>query len=454
MQLKSPRALGSAGVRRALAAAAAGLLANGVASAQEEASTNIDSALLFYRESERVQAIEPQLNVGYQIDEDSKLNFGVVADSLTGATPIGAVPSALPQTYVRPLSIVALGTPTTVTTASGGSTVVLVPPATGATTQVLGASTIVPANTLPLDHGFKDRRIAGHFSWEQTLTPTVKMVAGTAYSREHDYRSVSADLGVSKDFNGHNTTLNAALNYESDSSFPLGGTPTPFTVMSGDWKGAAASRHEVDAVFGITQVLSRRWLATLSYSYADSHGYQNDPYRIISVVDSVSGEPTAQLYENRPGSRRKQSLFLDNKIHLAGNVASLSLRGFKDDWGVKSVTVDARYRVQLGEDYYIEPHARYYRQTAADFFHYYLVNADALPQFASSDTRLGQFHAQTIGFKFGMRIDEGSEFNLRVEHYVQHGNGSPSGAIGQLRDQNLFPDLKAFTVLVGYTYSF
>ena len=46
------------------------------------------------------------------------------------------------------------------------------------------------------------------------------------------------------------------------------------------------------------------------------------------------------------------------------------------------------------------------------------------------------------------------EFNVRVEYYDQHGNGSPSYAIGQLRQQNLFPDLKAVTVLLGYSYSF
>jgi len=444
-------------LKRALAAAAAGLLAGGHASgqsAQDDTSTNVDSAVLYYKESERVRAIEPELNVSYKIDEDRKVNFGVVADSLTGATPIGAVPSSQPQTYVRPLRVVPLGTPMTVTTASGGSTVVLIPPATGATTQVIGASTLVPANTLPLDHGFKDTRIAGHLGWEQSLTETVKLAGGAAYSHEHDYRSVSANLGLTKDFNAHNTTLNGAVNYESDSSFPLGGTPTPFTQMSADWKGSNVSKHEVDAVIGVTQVMTRRWLATLSYSYGDSHGYHIDPYRIVSVVDPATGQPTAQLYEDRPDSRRKQSVFLDNKINVAGSVVSLSLRGYKDDWGIKSFTADARYRWQFGEDYYIEPHARYYRQGAADFFRYFLVDGQALPQYASSDTRLGRFHAQTYGMKFGMRIDRGSEFNIRIEHYSQHGNGSPAEAIGQLRQQDLFPDLKAFTVLVGYTYAF
>ena len=177
--------------------------------------------------------------------------------------------------------------------------------------------------------------------------------------------------------------------------------------------------------------MTRRWLATVSYSYGDSHGYQIDPYRIISMVDPVTGQPTTQLYENRPDARRKQSVYLDNKVHVGG-----------DDWGIKSFTADARYRCRFGDDYYIEPRARYYRQGAADFFRYVLIDCEVLPQYASSDTRLGQFHAQTYGVKFGWRIDQGLEFNLRLEHY------------GRLRQQDLFPDLKAFTVLVGYSYVF
>lgn len=457
MQLRPRIGTAVPGMRRALAAAAS-LLASGHAKAQEGPSspptTTIDSALLFYHEVTRVQAIEPEVNVSHQIDEDSTVLFGIAADSLTGATPLGAVPSTLPQTYVRPYKVIPLGTPVTVTSASGGSTVVLVPPPTGAKTQTLGATTIVPPNTYPLDRGFYDQRVAAHLGWEQALTPTLKLDGGAAYSKEHDYRSESVHVGLSKDLNAHNTTLSAALNYESDLSFPIGGTPTPLTAMNADWKGPDASLHEVDAVVGITQVMNRRWLATLSYSYSDAHGYQTDPYKIISVVDPVSGQPTQQLYENRPDLRRKQSIFFDNKIHLTSDVIAAALRAYKDDWGIKSLTADLRYRWQMGPDYYLEPHVRYYRQGAADFFHYYLVGGEPLPEYASADTRLAKFHAQTYGLKFGMPFDETSEVNVRVEYYDQHGNGSPGGAIGQLQQQNLFPDLKAYTLLLGYTYAF
>jgi hypothetical protein len=458
MQLKPSGGMGAPTLRQALKVAAAGLLANGAAKAQEAPpkppATSVDSGVLYYHENGRVQAVEPELNVSEKINEDSTLSLGLVFDSLTGPTPYGSVPSTLAQTYIRPYKTVPVGSPVPLTTSSGGSTVVVLPPLNGAKTETLAATRTVPPNTYPLDPSFHDTRVAGHVGWEQALTSTLKLDGGLAYSHEYDYRSESGNLGLSKDFNGHNTTLSAAINYESDLSFPVGGTPTPFTPMSGYFKGPDATRQEVDAVVGITQVMSRRWLSTLSYSYADSHGYQNNPYKIISVVDPVSGQPTAQLYENRPEERRKQSLFLENNIHLPSDVVSVSLRAYKDDWGIKSATADLRYRYQITQDYYLEPHVRYYEQGAADFFHYYLVASEALPQYASADTRLAKFNAQTYGMKFGMPLNRGSEFNVRVEYYDQHGNGSPSYAIGQLKQQNLFPDLKAFTVLFGYSYAF
>ena len=459
MQLKQGERSGRLSLRRALAAATAGLLASGQGVSQEADSalptTNIDAGVLYYHENNgRVQAIEPQLNLAQKVGEDGTMSLGFTADSLTGATPLGAVPSSLPQTYVRPYKIVPLGTAVTTTTASGGSTVVIVPPATGAKSQTLAASTVVPANTYPLDHSFRDTRYAGNIGWEQAVTSNFKVNGGLAYSKEHDWRSESANLGVAQDFNAHNTTLTAGVNYESDLSFPIGGTPTPLTAMNGDWKGPDATRHEWDAVVGLTQVMNRRWLSSLSYSYAQSHGYENDPYKLISVVDAGSGQPTAQLYENRPDSRRKQSVFSDNKVHLSQDVVDLSLRGYKDDWGIKSFTADLRYRYQLGLGYYLEPHARFYEQGAADFFHYYLVADQPLPEYASADTRLAKFRGLTYGLKFGLPLYERSEFNVRVEYYDQHGNGSPANAIGQLRQQNLFPDLTAITVLFGYSYAF
>ena len=47
-----------------------------------------------------------------------------------------------------------------------------------------------------------------------------------------------------------------------------------------------------DALIGVTQVLSRRSLLEVAYSYSQVDGYQNDPYKTLSVVDPVTGVPS------------------------------------------------------------------------------------------------------------------------------------------------------------------
>jgi hypothetical protein len=200
--------------------------------------------------------------------------------------------------------------------------------------------------------------------------------------------------------------------------------------------------------------MTRNWLVQLNYSYGLSNGYQNDPYRILSVVDPVSGEPMSYLYEGRPGSRARQSVYLDNKVALGWNTVEVSGRYFWDDWGIKSETVDVSDRIALGSAIYVQPHVRWYRQTAARFFQYYLVGGQPLPQYASSDTRLGKFNAWTFGGTLGFKVFSSSEVYIRGEYYEQLGNGHPAGAIGQLAHQNLFGGVKATSIMVGYSYGF
>ncbi|MBI4695266.1 MAG: DUF3570 domain-containing protein [Gammaproteobacteria bacterium] len=443
------------GVQPALAAATASLLANCGAHAEDEAENAfVDSGLLFYQESDRVRAIEPNLNFNYDFGGGELLSLGFVADSVTGATPLGAVAAPVKQTFIRPISVKSNSSTQTVTSASGGATVVTIPPPPGSpAATIVAASTTVGANRLPLDQGFNDTRYAGTLGWVEPITPDLKLSLGGAYSSEQDYRSLSGNLGLAQDFNAHNTTVSLGVNYENDRSSPIGGTPTPFASMSGSWKNGNRSKDEINALVGLTQVMSRRWLTSFNYSYAWSNGYQTDPYKLVSVVDGTTGLPGDYLYENRPDKRRKQSVFWENRIHLPSDVVDVSMRYYWDDWSLRSFTIEGRYRFVF-DGYYAEPLVRWYRQEAASFFRYYLVQSQALPQYASADTRLGNFDATTAGVKFGLQLDKSSELNLRVAYYLQQGDNHPAGAVGQLKNQNLFPDLDAVSVVVGYSFAF
>jgi hypothetical protein len=123
--------------------------------------------------------------------------------------------------------------------------------------------------------------------------------------------------------------------------------------------------------------------------------------------------------------------------------------------------LDAKYRYVFGDKYFVEPHVRYYTQTAADFYKSYLVQGqdfninagkiDPLVSEASADSRLGAFNATTVGVKLGMSLPHDRELSLRVEQYDQTAQDvKPIG--GQLAGQTLQPDLSATFVQLGYTF--
>lgn len=417
--------------------------------------TRLNAAVLFYREAGgRVKATEPVASIVINGSSGAVLTARFTVDSLTGATPNGAAPWTGPQTFVTPAH--AAGTTATVTGASGGSTLVTIPG-----TGTVARQYVTPANTLPVDAGFRDLRTAVDLGYSTPVWDGGHLSLGGSASTERDYRSFSGNAGVSQDFNQHNTTASLSVEYEYDRSNPFFGTPTPFTPMSADVKGPDRTKTVTSAVLGVTQVVNRYWLAQLNYSVGQSSGYQTDPYRVLSVVDPVSGAPSAYLYENRPSSRLRQSVYFGNKVALGPTVTDASVRVYHDSWGVNSVTTEVSERVSVVSWLYVEPLARYYSQTAASFFRDYLIAGQPLPSYASSDSRIGKFQAVTYGLKVGIPVTGRSEFDIpqselyfQVQDYRQTGPAQPSGVVPGLARENFFSGVRALSVIAGYTMAF
>lgn len=397
----------------------------------EEKDWSIDTAALFYSESDsRVIAIEPVISAKRVFDDDRILSLKFALDSLTGASPIGALPSDEIQTFTRP---------------SGKG------------------DFITDANTFPTDDTFRDTRVALSANWSQPLTDTRTGSVGFSFSNEFDFRSLGLSFGFSQDLYQNNTTLNVGLNFESDLISPIGGIPAAYGAMQPKnaslvRDGADDSKTVIDVLVGFTQVLSRRSLLQFNYSRSESNGYLTDPFKIISVVDA-NGDVASNdryLYEVRPDSRSKQSLFVRLKHIFNPDIVDISYRYMWDDWDIKSHTIDARYRWYLSELQYIEPHVRYYRQDAADFYTPLLLGSDVsnatLPEFASADIRLAKFTGVTVGAKFARRLTSSSELSFKLEIYRQSGESTPSALFGGNSDKDVFPDLTAFMAQVGYSF--
>jgi hypothetical protein len=386
-------------------------------------AVEFESSALFYAEPSRVSAFEGVLEGRHEFTGERTGSFKLVYDALTGASASGAVPSRQVQTFTRP---------------SGR-----------------GSYTVTPGDT-PLDDTFHDTRVAGSGNFSIPLGRLVRVTTGLYGSTEFDYTSLGGNLSVSRDFDRRNTTLKAGVSYSNDSIRPVGGRPIPLASMEPAGRlqprlRGHGSKRVFDFIAGITQVIDRATLAHLSYSFSDVSGYQTDPYKIVSVVDPLSGDPTDQLFESRPDARAKHILFGKIKRNVGGDVVDVSYRFMSDDWNIVSHTVDLNYRRMIGANRYIQPRVRFYRQSAADFYARWLEDGQLLPAHATADYRLGQFDGWTVGARFGQAIGPNQTFVARLEYYLQAGDSSPPGAPGALADFDLFPTVDAWIVNVGYS---
>jgi hypothetical protein len=426
MQLKPqlrPESAREPSIRQALTLAACTLLSAPAVRAQ--ATWEADSAVLLYSEQDRVKAVEPVVRFKRKNAEDDFLSFQFVADSLTGASPSGAVPSRLAQTFTSP---------------SGGKTYT------------------TPANRIPLDPTFLDTRGALSFEWGRPLPGANRMVLQGQVSKEYDYLSSSLGATFTRDFNQRNTTLAAGVSIGADSVDPVGGIPVGLAPMPAfpavkPTSGKSDTKRLTDVLLGVTQVLSSTTLVQLNYTRGAESGYLTDPYKLVSVVDTA-GDPVQTLYEKRPDTRARNALYGRAVTTVGRDVVNLTYRYTWDDWGLHTHTAEARYRFEFGGGHYLEPQLRWARQSqAADFFRPYLRQGESV-SFASADYRLSAMTTRTLGLKYGIALKKSGEFALRAGYMLQTGEDRPAGAPGQLAGQDLFPDTKAVLLQVNYALKF
>ena len=383
---------------------------------------NVDTAVLIYSESDnRVSLIEPVIKLKTELNEDEYLSLQLVFDTLSGASPNGAQASNIAQTFTSP---------------SGNE------------------QYTTPAGETPLDITFRDSRVAISATLEKPLNRLTKNIYSLNLSSEHDWDSVGGSYTFSKDDSQRNSTLTAGAGITLDSIKPIGGAPFAFSTMQSGTqpKDGNQSRNTVDLMLGVTKVINRKTLTQLNLGFSQSNGYNTDPYKIISQIDSNSGQPTEVYYfESRPDSRQRQTLYWQTVHHLTADVINIAYRYYQDDWGISSHTIDLKYRYELSDTDFLQPHLRFYSQTAADFYRHSLLTSEALPDFASADFRLAEFDSTTIGLKYSHKLRQNQNLSARLELMRQSGNSHPADAIGEQTQHNLYPDLTA--VILQFSYS-
>jgi hypothetical protein len=407
---------------RALASASCVLLAKTSPVAASE-PWDVEAALLIFTEFEKVSGTEAVLSGRTPVSPDAGLTLGTVIDVLVGASPNGATPSNVEQTFTTP---------------SGFD------------------NYQIAAGDEPLDDTFQDNRLELSVAWDQRYSRKLDAVYGAKVSMEFDYMSVGADtrwnIASSAD-----TSWALAAAVSHDRVHPVGGVPIPFASMQPQdtpqpRQSVAETKNVFDVLLGVTQVLGARTVVQFNYSHTYSDGYHTDPYKLVSVVAADTGSTLYYIYEQRPDMRTVHAFFSRLKHRFDYGVLDIGARYTEDDWGVTSGTVDVRMRKTRADNVFWEPHLRWYSQSAADFFRHSITDAETLGGDLSADRRLAGFDAVTLGLRYGRHDNDGEAFSVDFAYYHQFGDGSPDDAVGVQRGLDLFPETHAILVQLTNTF--
>jgi hypothetical protein len=380
-----------------------------------ENNWEIDNSFLYYNEADnRVSVAEYAAVVAGDVSDRDRVSMRVVLDTMSGATPSGAVINS--------------GSTNTVTGASGGG----------------GSGTTDPNASALVD--FDDTRLADSLSWTHEHDNNLSVTYNASVSIENDYQSYSGAATVNKETSDKKYLFSLGTAFTHDTIFRIGGqkTPVPLSQIADNDFNTQGARETVDFIAGVTRVINRRTIGQANLAYGVSNGYHTDPYKVFSVVDRATDIVIndSSYYESRPDNRKRASLtfHINHQTYPANNIIHGSYRFYSDSWGVDSHTFDFSYRDNLEDRTYIEPRIRLYAQSKANFYQnqFYVDDAGAsdpslnFPDYISADYRLDDMVSITPGVRIGSEVGKDGHLRGRLEYMYQsfkHSDFSKNKAI-------------------------
>ncbi len=238
------------------------------------------------------------------------------------------------------------------------------------------------------------------------------ITAGASYSEESDYISRSVSLQGSIMTEDKNTTVTLGGSYTSDTINPNNG------IVENEKKTIWAG------LVGLTQVVSKNDIVQINLGYSSGEGYYNDPYKWEDI---------------RPSERNITTFMTRWNHHFDGSdgTSHLSYRYYTDSFGINAHSLALEYLQPVKGGWTFIPSARYYTQTAADFY----VPGDLADwsggdpyhtsPIGSFDQRLSAFGAITLGIKVEKEIAKDWLVDVKFDYYMQRaewcltGDGDP-----------------------------
>ncbi len=251
--------------------------------------------------------------------------------------------------------------------------------------------------------------------------------ASVSYSTEHDY--ISRAIGVEGRWSTADNNRTWTIGY---------GLSRDRIDNTSNGTNTAIDQHKRTHEFmaGVTQVLTASDIIQLNLTRSIGTGYYDDPYKTLDL---------------RP-DRRNAWIGLARLNHYVSQFDA-ALRGnyryYTDTFGIRSHTVGVEWEQAFGR-WSVTPGARYYSQSAANFYldpvldatGQYDVGATLARGFSvagphSFDARLGAFGAVTLSGKVSYRVTPDTVIDAKFETYRQaaglHAGTSGSPNLDTLR---------------------
>ena len=222
------------------------------------------------------------------------------------------------------------------------------------------------------------------------------------YSTEHDWSSHSISGSYAQDFFSHQVTVG------------LGGGFTANDVgRSGD-PNFHRSLLQGSASLTLGLVATKRDLINVDYTFVYLNGYQASPYRFVRITDANVTIPGIYVASpEAPPERRARHALAARWNHAVGSDSALKshIRGYTDDWGIKSITAGTEFVLGMGH-FDLGIFVRGYAQSKVEF---YQPVYDRPRKYMTSDRELATFVDGFGGLRLGFGKRVGPFEELRAE---------------------------------------
>ena len=275
----------------------------------------------------------------------------------------------------------------------------------------------------------------------------ITLHASGSRSEEPDYLSHAYSLGMDWELNQKLTTLSVSFGQNFDQV-----EPSTRTLQE--------TRTDHHFQLGISQVLDKKSLLNLSFTYSINTGYLSNPYKKVYIQNLPAGSGLDSggfdnvYYENRPEQRHVGAATLSYTHYFSDWDSALHLdyRYYRDSWNIDSHTLEAAWHQPFSDGWMLIPNVRYYTQSKARFYELFFAAPQADNHY-SSDYRLAGFGSigtgiklskeilQKTGFISSMKFQAGFEFTF---HAADLKLGDQQGS--ELTDFNYFLATASFKI--------